>query len=199
MVITLLETNRLMILPSIGVQPASPPVYIPLSDSPGDIQVTDLNADGNPDLATTLPGSNVLSVLYGRGNNQFARAQNISVGDKPTRVTLADADEDGRMDLIVANSGDNTASVIYNRFDPNEVYRYDSDAIDPTTIPLSIQSSMVRRFDYQQYNWSTALGRFARSSRRTCSHDLCQLTVAVVSPRSRSRSMSSRLVTMRYH
>jgi RHS repeat-associated protein len=136
-VITLLESNRLMILPSIGVQPASSPIYVPLSDSPSDIQVTDLNADGNPDLATTLPGSNVLSVLYGRGNNQFARAQNISVGDKPTRVTLADADVDGRMDLIVANSGDNTASVIYNRFDPNEVYLYDSDAIDPDNDPLT--------------------------------------------------------------
>ncbi len=114
----------------------SSPIYVSLTSSPSDIQVTDLNADGNPDLATTLPNSNVLSVIYGRGNNQFARAQNISVGDKPTRVTLADADEDGRMDLIVANSGDSTASVIYNRFDPNEVYRYDSDAIDPDNDPI---------------------------------------------------------------
>ncbi len=136
-VITLLESNRLMILPRIGVQPVSPPIYVSVSDSPSDVQVTDLNADGNPDLATTLPGSNVLSVLYGRGNNQFARAQNIAVGDKPTRVTLADADEDGRSDLIVANSGDNTVSVIYNRFDPNEVYRYDSDAIDPDNDTLT--------------------------------------------------------------
>ncbi len=136
-VITLPETNRLMILPSLGVQPGSAPIYVSLSDSPSDIQVTDLNADGNPDLATTLPGANVLSILYGRGNNQFARAQNISVGSQPTRVTLADADEDGRLDLIVANSGDNTASVIYNRFDPNEVYRYDSDAIDPDNDSLT--------------------------------------------------------------
>ena len=136
-VITLLDSNRLMILPRIGVQPASAPIYVSLSNSPSDIQVTDLNADGNPDLATTLPNSNVLSVLYGRGNNQFARAQNISVGEQPTRVTLADADEDGRIDLIVANSGDNTASVIYNRFDPNEVYRYDSDAIDPDNDTLT--------------------------------------------------------------
>jgi YD repeat-containing protein len=136
-VITLPDSNRLMILRGIGFQPVAAPIYISLTSSPSDIQVTDLNADGNPDLATTLPNSNVLSVLYGRGNNQFARAQNISVGDKPTRVTLADTDEDGRMDLIVANSGDNTASVIYNRFDPNEVYRYDSDAIDPDNDTLT--------------------------------------------------------------
>ncbi len=136
-VITLPDTNRLMILSSLGILPGSAPIYVSLTSAPSDIQVTDLNADGNPDLATTLPNSNALSVLYGRGNNQFARAQNISVGDKPTRVTLADADEDGRMDLIVANSGDNTASVIYNRFDPNEVYRYDSDAIDPDNDTLT--------------------------------------------------------------
>jgi YD repeat-containing protein len=136
-VITLPDSNHLMILRGIGFQPVAAPIYISLTSSPSDIQVTDLNADGNPDLATTLPNSNVLSVLYGRGNNQFARAQNISVGDKPTRVTLADTDEDGRMDLIVANSGDNTASVIYNRFDPNEVYRYDSDAIDPDNDTLT--------------------------------------------------------------
>ena len=126
-----------MILSGIGFQPVGTPIYVPLTSSPSDIQVTDLNADGIPDLATTLPGSNVLSVLYGRGSNQFARAQNIAVGKQPTRVTLADADEDGRMDLIVANSGDNTASVIYNRFDPNEVYRYDSDAIDPDNDTLT--------------------------------------------------------------
>jgi large repetitive protein len=129
-IITLPDSNRLMILSGIGFQPVIAPAYLSLTSSPSDVQVTDLNADGNVDLAVTLPDANVLSVLYGRGNNQYARAQNIAVGKQPTRVTLADADEDGRIDLIVANTGDNTASVIYNRFDPNEVYRYDSDAID---------------------------------------------------------------------
>jgi hypothetical protein len=51
-------------------------------------------------------------------------------------VSSSDADEDGRMDLVT-NAGDDTVSVIYNRFDPNEVYRYDSDAIDPDDDPLT--------------------------------------------------------------
>ena len=130
-VITLPDTDRLMILSGIGFQPVSPPLFVDLLDSPSDVAVVDLNDDGNPDLAATLPDSNVLSVLYGRGNNQFAKAQQIRVGQNPTRVSLTDADEDGRTDLIVTNSGDSTASVIYNRFDPNEVYRYDANAIDP--------------------------------------------------------------------
>ncbi|QEG20491.1 putative Ig domain-containing protein [Mariniblastus fucicola] len=130
-VVTLPETNRVMIVGGIGFQPVDAPIYVSTESAPSDVAVVDLNDDGNVDLAITLPESNVLSVHYGLGNGQFARAQQIAVGDTPTRVTTADADEDGRVDLIVANSGDNTASVIFNRFDPNEVYRYDADAIDP--------------------------------------------------------------------
>ncbi|QDV25752.1 FG-GAP-like repeat-containing protein [Aureliella helgolandensis] len=130
-VVTLPDTQRLMVLPGDGVGGFGSPLYVDLAAAPSDVAVVDLNDDGNPDLATTLTSLNVLSVLYGRGNDQFSKAQHIQVGESPSRVTLADADEDGRMDFVVANSGDATASVIYNRFDPNEVYRYDADAIDP--------------------------------------------------------------------
>ncbi|MFN3188953.1 MAG: FG-GAP-like repeat-containing protein [Aureliella sp.] len=130
-VVTLPDSNRLMILSSIGNEFAGAPVYVELNDSPSDIAVLDLNDDGHPDLASTIAGSHVLSVHYGLGSNQFARAQEVMVGEKPNRVAVADADEDGRLDLVVSNSGDDTVSVVYNRFDPNEVYRYDSDAIDP--------------------------------------------------------------------
>ncbi len=135
--VTLPQSNRLMILSGIGFQPVSPPIYISLPSSPSDVQVVDINDDGNPDVVATLPEANVLSILYGHGNSQFARAQNISVGESPTRVALADADQDGRVDLVVVNSGDSTVSVIYNRFDPNEVYRYDSNAIDPDNDTLT--------------------------------------------------------------
>lgn len=137
-VITLPESNRVMILGGLGFESDAPaPIYIHFDSSPSDVVVTDLNADGKPDLAVTLPDENVLSVLFGLGGGQFARPQRIAVGEQPTRVTLADADEDGRMDLIVTNSGDGTASVIYNRFDPNEVYRYNSEAIDPDDDPIN--------------------------------------------------------------
>ncbi|MCC9602193.1 FG-GAP-like repeat-containing protein [Stieleria sp. JC731] len=130
-IVTLPDSNRLMILDDIAAAAVSAPIYIQLESRPEEAGVLELNSDGNPDIAITLPDSDTLTVLYGLGNNQFASPQNISVGERPERLTVADADEDGRLDLIVANAGDNTASVIYNRFDPNEVYRYDSDAIDP--------------------------------------------------------------------
>ena len=130
-VVTLPDSNRLIILSSIGADPIEAPIYVNLMDSPSDVAVLDLNDDGNPDLAATITGSNALSIHYGLGNGQFTQAQEVSVGESPNRVVAADADEDGRMDLVVTNMGDDTVSVIYNRFDPNEVYRYDSDAIDP--------------------------------------------------------------------
>ena len=130
-VITLPDSNRLMIIGDLASGTPGTPRYVDLESTPGDVAVVDLNDDGSPDIAVTLPAEDALAVFYGRGNNQFTAPQNIRVGDNPTRVTLSDADEDGRMDLIVANSGDDTASVIYNRFDPNEVYRYDSNAVDP--------------------------------------------------------------------
>ncbi|TWU41350.1 putative deoxyribonuclease RhsB [Novipirellula aureliae] len=136
-VVTLPDTNRLMILSDLASNPTGSPIYVDLASTPSDVTAVDLNDDGNPDLAVTLSEDDVLAIFFGRGNNQYARPQNIRVGDHPMRVTLADADEDGRTDLIVANSGDATASVIYNRFDPNEVYRYDSDAVDPDDDPLT--------------------------------------------------------------
>ncbi|MFG0255328.1 MAG: FG-GAP-like repeat-containing protein, partial [Rhodopirellula sp. JB053] len=141
-IVTLPGSQRVMILPGDGVGTFEAPLYVETDTAPSDVAVVDLNDDSNPDLAIALPDSNVLSIVYGLGNNQFARPQQVSVGESPTRVTLTDADEDGRMDLVVANSGDGTASVVYNRFDPNEVYRYDSDAIDPDgdAITYSIES-----------------------------------------------------------
>ncbi len=136
-VVVLPDSNRLMLLVGDGELNFAAPVYVDLASSASDVQVVDLNADGKSELVATLPELNVVSVLYGLGGNQFAKTQQITVGEHPTRITLADADEDGRLDLLVVNTGDDTVSVIYNRFDPNQVYRYDSDAIDPDNDTLT--------------------------------------------------------------
>ena len=141
-IVSLPESNRLMILNGDGAFGFDTPVYVGTSSSPYDVVALDLNDDGNVDLATTIPDEDSVSVFYGLGNQQFSRAQNIQVGDTPEKIHLADADQDGRTDLIVSNRGDDTVSVIYNRFDPNEVYRYDADAIDPDNDPLTY--SIVR-------------------------------------------------------
>ena len=130
-VLSLPDSGRIMILPGDGQGGFTDPLYVTLEGSPGEIAAVDFNQDGNLDLAATLSDLDQVAIIFGRGQNQFARPQLISVGDNPVAMTAEDADDDGRIDLIVTNQGDDTVSVIYNRFDPNEVYRYDADAIDP--------------------------------------------------------------------
>ncbi len=130
LVITLPESNRVMILTGNGTSFDSPQ-YLSLSSSPADVAVLDLNGDRRPDLVTSLPDRDQLSIFYARGGGQYASAQLVSVGDQPSTLTVSDLDADGKLDILVTNRGDDTASILYNRFDPNEVYRYDADALDP--------------------------------------------------------------------
>ena len=136
-VISLPDSNRVMILPGDGLGGFTAPHYVALAGSPTALAAVDFNDDGNLDLSATLGDLDQVAIIYGRGQNQFARPQLIKVGDNPVAMTAEDADDDGRIDLIVTNQGDDTVSVIYNRFDPNEVYRYDADAIDPDDDPLT--------------------------------------------------------------
>ncbi|QDV24439.1 putative Ig domain-containing protein [Aureliella helgolandensis] len=136
-VLSLPDSNRIMILPGDGLGGFDAPQYVALSGSPSALAAVDFNDDGNLDLSATLGDLNQVAIIYGRGGNQFARPQLITVGDNPVAMSAEDADGDGRIDLIVSNQGDDTVSVIYNRFDPNEVYRYDADAVDPDGDPLT--------------------------------------------------------------
>ncbi|RMF41362.1 MAG: hypothetical protein D6753_09745, partial [Planctomycetota bacterium] len=129
--ITLPETSRVIVLPGLGNGQFDNPFYVHTAAAASDVAIIDFNADTKPDLVATLPAIGQVSVHYNLGGQQFAKAQLIRVGDSPRRVELGDVDEDGRLDLIVANQGDGSVSVIYSRFNPNEVYRYDADAIDP--------------------------------------------------------------------
>ena len=136
-VLSLPDSGRIMILPGDGLGGFSAPQYVTLTGSPSALAAVDFNQDGNLDLSATLSDLDKVAIIYGRGQNQFARPQLITVGDNPVAMSAEDADGDGRIDLIVSNQGDDTVSVIYNRFDPNEVYRYDADAIDPDGDPLT--------------------------------------------------------------
>ena len=135
--VTLPESQRLMVLPGDGTAQFMTPYYVDTPSAPHDVAVADLNADGLPDLIATLPDGGQVSIHYNSGHDQFARPQLIRVGADPRQIQLSDVDEDGRVDVVVANRGDDTVSVIYNRFDPNEVYRYDADAVDPDGDPLT--------------------------------------------------------------
>ncbi|MFN6052282.1 MAG: FG-GAP repeat domain-containing protein, partial [Planctomycetia bacterium] len=83
--------------------------------SPRDVQMADVNGDGNLDIVTanisSLKGSTA-SVLLGNGNGTFGPKADFATGDYPNSVTLGDVNGDGRLDIITANRISDSASVL---------------------------------------------------------------------------------------
>lgn len=136
-IVSLAETNRLMILRSLGSGQFADPTYISLPNKPGKIAAADLNGDGLLDLAVTFPETGEVALLFGMGQSRFTQPQRIRVGSQPDSIAIVDTNGDGLLDILVTNAGDDTASVILNRFDPNQLYRYAALAIDPDDDPLT--------------------------------------------------------------
>ena len=90
---------------------------------PTDVVVADLDADGDNDLAITIPsdvGAGSVLVLPNAGtdaNGQwlgFEAPTQIFVGTFPTAITSGLFNQDNLVDLAVANGGDNDVSVLLN-------------------------------------------------------------------------------------
>ncbi|MEO8272056.1 MAG: LamG-like jellyroll fold domain-containing protein, partial [Aureliella sp.] len=130
-VITLPNSNRVMLLSGNGDGTFSNPSYVAIPSSPKGVAAADLNQDGIVDLAISLPEDDQVALLFGIGHKRFAAPQAIHVGDTPNSIAIQDANRDGRLDILVTNSGDDTASIILNKYDPTQVYRYTVVAMDP--------------------------------------------------------------------
>ena len=113
------------------------PTYIATTSAASKIATADLNADGLMDLAVTLPEENRVDLFFGMGSQRFSKPQSITVGSQPNSIVIQDTNKDGRPDILVTNSGDATASVILNKFDPTKVYRYQAEAVDPDSDPVT--------------------------------------------------------------
>ena len=126
-----------MLLTNNGEGDFNNPTYIASTSAANKIATADLNADGLMDLAVTLPEGDRVDLFFGMGNQRFSQPQSISVGSQPNSIVIQDTNKDGRPDILVTNSGDATASVILNKFDPTKVFRYQAEAIDPDSDPVT--------------------------------------------------------------
>jgi len=81
---------------------------------PTAIVATDLDRDGNKDLAVTTEGQDEVAILEAgfSGNGTFEPADDYDVGDTPIAVAAADFTSDGRKDLVVANFLDDNVSLL---------------------------------------------------------------------------------------
>jgi hypothetical protein len=86
------------------------PSHYPTGHVDLSVAVGDLNADGNPDLATAQGFSGLAdraAVLLGNGSGAFPTVNHYASGDNPNAVALADFDRDGRLDLVTSNYSGN--------------------------------------------------------------------------------------------
>ena len=74
------------------------------------VTIADLNGDRRPDLATTAPGRNSISILLNRGDETFERRLDYAAGGQPDFLAQGDLNGDGKLDLATTHS-DESASV----------------------------------------------------------------------------------------
>jgi hypothetical protein len=73
--------------------------------NPYALAARDLNRDGHIDLAVANSGSDIVSILLGRGTGAFSVGASYPVGDTPVHLVFGDFNGDRAPDLAVANVG----------------------------------------------------------------------------------------------
>jgi len=84
-------------------------------DSPFSVFASDLDGDGDNDLALANWYSDNVSILKNNGDGSFQAAVNYGAGAAPFSIFSADFDGDGDFDLAVANGGSGNVSILFNR------------------------------------------------------------------------------------
>jgi FG-GAP-like repeat len=86
-------------------------------NSPNDIAVGDINADGRIDLAIANHDTHFVTVLLGNGQGQFAPAPNspVTVNSRPHPhgIALADFNGDKNLDFVIDDWGNNRVTVVF--------------------------------------------------------------------------------------
>ena len=98
-----------------ALQYESQPVSIDIGRRPAGIAVTDLDADGDLDVAVARNASSNVAVLRNDGAGNLSDWLVLPVGSSPNYVVSHDFDEDGRMDVATSNAGDDSVTVLFGR------------------------------------------------------------------------------------
>ena len=78
------------------------------------LTLSDLNEDGNLDIATSNQDDNSVSVLLGNGRGSFAQAVGspFAVGRAPYPHAIGDVNKDNHLDIVTPNVGSNNVTVL---------------------------------------------------------------------------------------
>ena len=134
----------------------TPAVYTELKNLPGlatsALSITDVNADGIPDIVVLSPGvpKSSLEVFPGNGDGTFQPPASYSNSiSQPTSMALADLNRDGRVDVLLAGSGE--TQVLYGgpgpfpRVGVTQVGTFYAANIGSLAVAISNPLAMLRR------------------------------------------------------
>ena len=96
------------------------PVVTSTTHQPQGLQAADLDGDGKPDLITSNPADNTVSVLLNKNvqsTGMFEPPVNYPVGTNPLDVAIGDVDGIHGLDIVVGNNGSATIGVLLNNGD----------------------------------------------------------------------------------
>lgn len=85
-----------------------------IGDAPISIFCTDLDGDGDQDLAVSDVFDKVITVLKNNGDGSFDSGTDYPAGEDPISIFASDLDNDGDQDLAVTNFSSNKVSVLKN-------------------------------------------------------------------------------------
>lgn len=114
------------------------------SESPGDMELGDVNSDGNLDLAFVTHDSYGVTLLLGDGQGGLAVATNSPIlmkdGHHPHThgLGLGDLNGDGKLDLATVNNADNDISVAFGDGRGNFIRAPAPFAVGPSPYPLAL-------------------------------------------------------------
>jgi len=111
------SSNSCSVLMNDGAGQFGPAWILPTGQYPKGLAVSDLDADGDPDIASGNYGSKDLSILFNRKGVSFSPALNVPIAGRPLRLAAADFDGDARNDLAVVLESHSEVSILVQRPD----------------------------------------------------------------------------------
>ena len=94
---------------------------------PQNVEITDIDGDGKPELVVTNGGANSIGVFRNTSTpgtidaNSFAARVDFTAGTNPDRFTIGDIDGDGKPDPVVVNNSSSNVSVFRNTSTPGTI------------------------------------------------------------------------------
>jgi hypothetical protein len=86
--------------------------------SPQNMEIADIDSDGNPDIVVANTGENTISILKNQssssGGFSFIPRINFAAGNSPQGLAIADIDGDQRVDIVTTNYASGSFSAFRN-------------------------------------------------------------------------------------